>query len=43
MVLNSEAVIIEAYGICDFPDKNEQFMNLISKALLKDIIIVVTT
>ena len=43
VMMNSDAVIIEAYGMGNIPSKNKDFLNLIKKAIDKGVIIVVTT
>jgi lysophospholipase len=43
VLMNSEAVILEAYGMGNIPSKNKDLLNLIKKAIENDVIIVITS
>ena len=43
ILMNSEAIIIEAYGMGNIPSNNAQLLNLIKNALSLDKIIVITS
>ena len=43
VMMNSQAVIIEAYGMGNIPSRNKDFINIIKKAIEKDVVIVITT
>jgi len=43
VMLNSKAVIVQAFGMGNIPSNNKKFMNILEEAISKNIIIVIMT